>query len=349
MSQQNKENQQCWILKYNATFKNLVFPKHFYNKIQYFIKDKSIPTNLMIVGRNGFGKMTILKCILKECYDVDINQFHPHYQYNSILTYQSIFIIDFLYFKDNEFKNIAQFIKEIATKSFINFDDTSIPKIVIFKNTHLLSKTNLTFLVSVVKFRLDNCIFICLSNTFIQSLSSYFTTIRIPYLKEKEFKSSINKILKHNKVILKNTNLTYSKMYKTYKDTFYNFKDTLLWIQYFSNSTYKLKPCIPIKKKMIACLLNFVLSDTSKLSSKKELSHFENIDNYIVNLIGCGIKSQEILKYTLSMLLNMKIIDCKKKESIIKMISETDRELLNVEKQFFPLKKLFVNLAILFK
>ena len=56
MSQQNKENQQCWILKYNATFENLVFPKHFYNKIQYFIKDKSIPTNLMIVGGNGFGK-----------------------------------------------------------------------------------------------------------------------------------------------------------------------------------------------------------------------------------------------------------------------------------------------------
>lgn len=349
MSHQNKENQPCWILKYNATFENLVFPKHFYNKIQYFIKDKSIPTNLMIVGGNGFGKMTILKCILKECYDVDINQFHPHYQYNSILTYQSIFLIDFIYFKNSEFKNISQFIKELATKSFIQFDDTSIPKIVIFKNTHLISNTNLTFLVSVVKYRLDNCIFICLSCKFIQNLLPYFTTIKIPYLKEKEFKSSINKILKYHKIILKNTNLTHSKMYKTYKDTFYNFKDTLLWIQYHSLTSNKLKHIMPIKKKMIACLLNFVLSDTIKLTPKKEIIHLEHIDNHLVGLIGCGIKPQEILKYTSTMLLNMKIIDYKKKESIIKMISQTDRELLNVEKQFFPLKKLFLNLAILFK
>lgn len=349
MSQLKIENQQCWILNYKPTFKNLVFPKHFYEKIKNFIKDKKIPTNLMLVGGSGYGKMTFLKCIMDECFNINFNLFKKHYRHDLILTYQSIFFIDFVYFKNSEFKNIAQFIKDLATKSFIQFNDTSLPKLVIFKNTHLLSKTNLTFLIAIVKYRLDNCIFICLSNKCVQSLLPYFTMIKIPYLQEKEFKSSVSKILKSHKIILKNTNINYAKMYKTYKDTFYNFKETLLWIQYYSLPSNKLKALMPIKKKMVASLLNFVLSDTSNLNSKKEITHLENIDNYIVGLIGCGIKPTEILKYVSSMLINMKAIEYEKKKEIINQITICDRELLVVEKKFFPLKKLFVNLAILFK
>ena len=49
------------------------------------------------------------------------------------------------------------------------------------------------------------------------------------------------------------------------------------------------------------------------------------------------------------MLLNMKIIDYEKKVKIIDMISQADKERLIVDKSFFPLKKVFVKLAILFK
>ena len=349
MSQLYIENQQCWILNYEPSFKNLIFPSHFYNKIQYFIKDKIIPMNLMIIGNSGFGKMTLLKCILKECYNISIKQFKPHYQYSNILTYESIFLIDFIYFKDNEFKNISQFIKTTSTKKFIQFGETYIPKIIIFKNTHLLSNNNILFLASIIKYGIDNCLFISLSNKYIQELCSYFSIVKIPFLNNKEFKSSISKILKKHNVNLKNTNITYSKMYKTYKDTLYNFKDTLLWIQYNTLLSKNTKTTMPIKKKMIACLLNYVLSDTENLTSKKEIIHLEHIDNYLVSLIGCGISPKEILKYSTNMLLNMKIIDYEKKVKIIDMISQADKERLIVDKSFFPLKKVFVKLAILFK
>ena len=344
------ENQECWIFNYKPTLKNLIYPDFFISKLKSFIKDKTIPLNLMLIGNSGYGKLTLLRCILKECFNIEIEQFKPHYKFQHILTFETFFFIDFMYYKNSDFKDIVLFIKSTASKTFIQFNENPTPKLIIFKNIHMLSNNYITSLTAVIKSTLDNCLFICLSNLFIQSLTPYFTIFRIPYLDEKVFKTNINKILKKNKIVLKNTNLTHPKMYKTYKDTFYNFKNTLLWIQYqTTNDGKKSKSMMPIKKKMIASLLNFILSETHKMNSKKEIKHLEQVDNYIVGLIGCGIEPKEILKYSLNMLLNMKMIEPNKKLEIIKMISTADKELLNVDKKYFPLKKMFINLAILFK
>ena len=165
-------------------------------------------------------------------------------------------------------------------------------------------------------------------------------------------KSSINKLFKSKNINIKNTVLTYKKIYKTYNDTFYNLKDTILWIQYTLNYNKKLKKKIigkPIKNKMVSSLLNYILCDTSKMKSTKELDTFEQMYNKIILLCGCGMDSTDIIKYSIKMLLQNKIIDIDKKSEIIKLLNEFSLNVINVERDIFALKTFFYKLMILFK
>lgn len=349
VSSNNEILNKCWILDYKPTFNNLILPKTYYLKIINLIKeDKTIPMNIMLVGLNGFGKFMFLKCILNYCYNIDITSFKQNSSIQNIYSYESIYLVDFIFIKKSSFKDMFEFIKVINKRNFIQFNN--IPKLIILKNIDVLNNDSILKILTIIK--TSKTIFIILSKKNINMYQPFFNTIRLKYLSEKEMKSSINKLFKSKNIDIKDTVLTYKKIYKTYNDTFYNLKDTILWIQHTLNYNKNLKnPSIikPIKNKMIGSLLNYILCDTSKIKSTKELDIFEQMYNKIILLCGCGINNIDIIKYSIKMLLQNKIIDNNKKREILKLSNEFSLNILNVEREIFPLKTFFYKLMILFK
>ena len=304
--------------------------------------------NLMLVGLSGFGKFMYLKCILKYCYNIDICDFKPHKTLLHVFSYESIYLIDFIFIKKSYFKDVFNFIKVINKRNFIQFNN--IPKIIILKNIDVLNNDNISKILTIIKS--FKTVFIILSKKNIISYRPFFTVIRLKYLSEKEMKSSINKLFKSKNINIKDTILTHKKIYKTYRDTFYNFKDTLLWIQHTLNQTKiskETKIVMPIKNKMIASLLNYIFSDTSKMKSTKELDIFEQMYNKIIILSGTGIENNDIIKYTTRMLLQNKIIEHNKKTKIVELLNDYSNSVIKVEREIFSIKTFFYKLMILFK
>ena len=51
--------------------------------------------NLLLYGGEGYGKTMYLKCILKECYDITLDDLKKNNYFNT-LYYKSIYIFDFI-------------------------------------------------------------------------------------------------------------------------------------------------------------------------------------------------------------------------------------------------------------
>ena len=336
----------CWILDYQPTFNNLIYPKSYYLKLMNLIKYKNIPMNIMFVGLSGFGKFMFLKCILKYCYNIDMIKFKQHNTIQQIIYYESIYIIDFIFTKKSSFNDIFEFIKQTNKRNIIQFNN--IPKLIILKNIDSLSNDNICKILTIIK--THKTLFIVLSKKNINTYLPFFNTIRLRKLSEKELKTSINKLLKSKKIEIKETNLTFKKIYKTYENTFFNMRNTILWVQFtLNNQSSTNKIMMPIKNKIVASLLNYILCDTTKMSANKELNTFEQIYNKIILLYGCGVDNLEIIKYSVKMLLSNKIIDNDKKSEIVNLSNNFNLDYINVERDIFPLKTFFFSLMILFK
>lgn len=333
----------CWILDYKPTFKNLVFPKSHYKKITNFIKDKEhkIPMNLLLYGKEGYGKTMYLKCILKECYNITLDDFKEDQQLANTLYYKSIYIFDFSYYTSVDIRNIIEFIRKYSRRTLI---DNSIDKIIIIKNIQDLNERYIISLKNIIEKNSLYCKFIFTSSKPINSaFNGYFCPIRINKLTEKQLSSCVKKILKTHSIKLENTKLTNKKIYKTYQLMDYNFRDIILWIEY--SILQKEKGSIPIKNKLIGSMLNYVFID----NSKDILKDFSKIKEMLISLVSMGISHLEIVKTSLSMILNNPNIENEKKTKIIEMSGKTSIELTNYDRKIFSLENLFINISILCK
>ena len=61
-----------------------------------------------------------------------------------------------------------------------------------------------------------------------------------------------------------------------------------------------------------------------------------------------GISHNDIVKYSLSMIIKNKNIDSNKKREIISMCSQASIELSTQDRKIFSLENLFINISILF-
>ena len=334
---------ECWVLDYKPTFKNLVFPKSHYEKIKNFIKneDSRIPMNLLLYGGNGYGKTMYLKCILKECYDITFDDFKEDQQLANTLYYKSIYMFDFTYYTSVDIRNIIEFIRKYSRRTLI---DNSLDKIIIIKNIQDLNERYIISLKNIIEKNSSYCKYIFISSKPLnRAFNGHFSPIRINKLTEKQLCSSIKKILKQNTIKLENTKLTNEKIYKTYQAMNYNFRDIVLWIQYTISQNGK--GSIPIKQKLVASMLNYVFID----NSKDLLKDFSKIKDMLIALVSMGISHLEIVKFSLSMILNNPNIEHEKKSKIIEMCGETSKELANYDRKIFSLEKHFINISILCK
>ena len=303
----------CWVLDYKPTFNNLVFPKSHYEKIKHFIKDKTIPMNLHIYGGKGCGKLMYLKCILKECFDITLNDFKQDTLLTNTLYYKSIYIFDVSYYTSVDIRAIMDFIRKYSRRTLI---DTSLEKIIIIRNIQNLNARNINSLTNIIEKCSSSCKYIFTSSKPIKkSFNGYFCPIIIKKMNEKQLMSGLKKILKSNSIKLDDTKLTNKKIYKTYQDMNYNFRDLVLWIQY--SISQNSKGSLPIKNKLVASMLNYVFID----NCKDQLQDFAKIKELLIALVSMGISHLEIVTYSLEMMLKNPTLENKKKNKIINLCS----------------------------
>ena len=337
-------NNNCWIFDYEPNFKNLVFPKQIIHKFKNLISNKTIYMNLMIIGCNGCGKQTYLKCILYDLYNIKLNMFKQHNEFLNIFIYKSIYIINFKNIYNNQIIKYIDFINIVSRRTLL-FDD-SIDKIIILKNINNISNENIKKLKNIIEKQSLKTKFIILTNNPITLLNSYMCCVRIPILNNVELKKSIQKILKYNNIDLKNYKITYKYIYNTYKNINYNFKDLILWLQYMISNNKKNE--VIIKHKLIGSLLSYVLTDY-KLNIKSDELHINKIKSLIYNLIGLGITYLELITISMNMVLKEKQIKHDFKQNIIELASKANIQLTKVDKKIFVVQDYFINITIFFK
>lgn len=334
----------CWVLDYKPSFKTLVYPKTTIIKFKNAIYDKSITMNLMFIGCKGSGKNTLLQCIFKELYKVDLSMFKQDTELNNVFYYKSIYMIDFKNLYSNQIAKNIDFIK-VFSKRILLFNNT-IEKIIVLKNVALLSSEMLKKLKNTIDKYSIYCKFIVLTTKPIDAFNGFFCNLKIPQMTQLQFKKAVNKILKKNNIDLKTTKLSHTKIYNTYKKTSFNFKDILLWLQYTIENNDN--GGMLIKNKLVATLLNYVLS-SYKLTCKDDEYHFNKIKTLLYNLVGMGVSYLDLIKISLTMILKEKSINAEFKSKVISFASNASIQLEKVDKKIFVVQDYFLNIAILFK
>jgi hypothetical protein len=350
-------NTKCWCLDYEPTIQNLILPETHSKYIKTFIKNHlHPPMNLLLTGNNGYCKTTYLKYILNYFYNIRLQDFKYNNELPNTSFYKSIYIFDFLYFNSADTKIILEFIKKYAKRILINTsifsfnalethieDVESDPeKLIIIKNAQNITDKNLRILKNIIEKNINYCKFIILTSKELKyGFNSLCCPITLKKLNENELIHFFKKLFKHHKIKINETKLTYKTIWKTYINMNYNLRDIILWVQYSIEQDEK--GPIPIKIKLISCMLNYVFLD-----SKDNISKFKKIKELIVALISMGISHNDIVKYSLSMIIKNKNIDSNKKREIISMCSQASIELSTQDRKIFSLENLFINISILF-
>jgi hypothetical protein len=352
----------CWCLDYEPSFDNLMIPDDHSKYIKSFIKGgTSIPMNLLLTGNNGCCKTMYVKCILNKLYTIKMNDFCSHNELPNTSYYKSIYIFDFLYYNSTDTKTVFEFIKKYAKRILINTSifsynitengnsnpdsclDSNPEKMIIIKNAQNINNKNILILKNIIEKNLDYCKFIILTSHELKyNFNSLCCPITLKKLNEPELTCFFKKIFKTHKINIKNTQLTYKKIWKIYQDINYNLRDIILWVQY--SIIQNDKGTLPIKIKLISGMLNYVFLETDD-----NIAQFKKIKELLVYLISMGISHVDIVKYSLIMIINNKNIESDKKKEVISMCSKTSIELSKQDRKIFSLEHLFINIAILFK
>jgi hypothetical protein len=350
-------NTNCWCLDYEPTVQNLILPDTHSKYIKTFIKNHiHPPMNLLLTGNNGYCKTTYLKYILNYFYNITLLDFKYHNELPNTSFYKSIYIFDFIYFTSADTKIALEFIKKYAKRILINTSifsfntlDTHIKdsecnpeKLVIIKNAQNITVKNLRILKNIIEKNIDYCKFIILTSKELKySFNALCCPITLKKLNENELMTFFKKIFKHHKIKLNETKLTYKNIWNTYINMNYNLRDIILWVQY--SIVQDDKGTIPIKIKLISSMLNYVFLDSNDTTTK-----FKKIKELLVALISMGISHIDIVKYSLTMIINNKNINSDKKKDIISLCSNSSIELSMHDRKIFSLENLFINISILF-
>lgn len=312
------------------------------NKLKTFFNDNQIPMNINIKGNEGYGKKTIINCILKKCFDTNLNNFSQYISSKYIFSYNDIMFIPYYVLTNSEINLIID-----EMKKFIKYKSLFSPyKIIILDNIDKLNKQFVTFL---------NCFcespkvrFITTSNSNKKNINKYITTcwnFNLSYLNQDEFKKYILK----KKIKIPKKHIT--KLYKSYQVNNYNLK----YINYIlDNEKDQLFDELSITKnekkddnKIIISenIINKFAISLLNLCINYNTTNLEKIRNKLYLINSLGIDYTELLKSNLRMIIKNKNIDNSIKHEIILLTSNINYEILYSDRFIFYLEKYYFDIS----
>lgn len=321
----------------NFKFNNLVLNINLINKLENFFCDKSIPLNINIIGKKGYGKKTVLNSILYECFGITLNDFTLVNNSNYLYNYNDILYIPFFNLNSSEIKEIIEYIKKFSRyKSLFNNN-----KIIIFDN---VNKSNNIFKTFINTHCESNKIrLITTSSLNDNKLKKYYTTcmnFKIPMLNQIEFFNFLKKKkIKINKKIK-------IRLFNSYKNNNYDLK----FINYLldNNQEQYLEEIIDPKSsnlKLADNLLskfNIVLLNICLNYSPDNL---EKIRQKLYLIHSLSIPCKDIISNNLLLLLKNKNITLENKLKCIEIGAETNRLLINCDREIFYLENYFFKIS----
>jgi len=329
----------CWALEYQPTFKNLCFPLSLKTRLQNITKNKGIPLNLYLYGMDGSGKTTIIKTLLKECFNINDSDLIECQEFENSFFYDTIYSFDFYNLNQTQTKTIIDFIRKYALRNVFSSNQ----KLIILRHIESLENNKyLNMLKNLINKYSSHCIFIISSNKMYQNFKGLCCNIRIGRLNQENFKDLIKQINKKYKIDFKNSPFksNYKLIYKYYQDSNFNLKDIIIWYQYIILSDTK--PTMMIKNKIIASLIKHIFI------KENNFKNFTQIRGKIMDSLGIGMTENEILQIFLKLVVNNKKINLKLKQKVIDEICNISRDIMLMDRKLFGLEKIFNEIHIYF-
>lgn len=320
------------------SFQNLVLNKNVVNKLEQFFNDKTIPLNINIIGKKGYGKKSVLNCILNNCFNITLDDFTIINDFNHIYNYNDILYIPFTNLNSSETNESLNYIKKFCKYKSL-FDDN---KIIIFDN---IDKNNNLFKIFLNSQCENNKIkLITTSNTNDKNLKKYYTTcmnIKIPPLNQSEFLDFLKKKkLKTNKKVK-------IKLYNAYKNNnndlkfinylLDNYQDQLIDETNDLSKSKGLKLTDNLLNKFNIAILNLCINYSP--------DNLEKIRQKLYLIHSLLIPSTEIISNNLQLLLKNNNVNADKKHKFIELSANTNKEIIFCDREVFYLENYFFKIS----
>lgn len=325
-----------WINMYKPSFKNLIYNKHFINRVKNLstIMKNNLDLNIQINGTEGSGKSTILKLLLKS---IGINLEKIYYknycekEYAFILN--NIYLFDFSIINPNKLKDVLELLKQISKTRLLQYSN----KFIILENVYN-DKELISYLKNMFEKNYNYTKFIIVSKYNILPIQNYCYNIRIPIIDKDELKLCINTILSEYLIDIKECKISFENIWKVYNDSFKNLKNTLLWVQYHIKKD--INPSMLIKNKLVASLLSHLFN--------LEYKTIEKVREKISEILCIGISEIDLIKYSVFLIYKNKNISNEKKYKIDKLLAEYNKNNNQMEHSIVLLEHFFNNLLFIF-
>lgn len=318
-------------------FKNLVLNENLVNKLENFFYDNTIPININIIGKKGYGKKTVLNCILNKCFGITLNEFTLVNNSNYLYNCNDILYVPSFNLSSSEINEMMEYIKKFGRyKSLFNNN-----KIIIFDNVNKSNNLFKTFINTQCE---SNKIkLITTSSVNDNKLKKYYSTcmnFKIPYLNQNEFFNFIKKKkLKINKKIK-------IKLYNSYKNNNYDLKFINYLLDHYQeqyleeildSKSSNLKLADNLLTKFNIVLLNICLNYSPE--------NLEKIRQKLYLIHSLSIPSKDIISNNLLLLLKNKNIIIDKKFKCIENATETNKLLINCDREIFYIENYFFKIS----
>tara|TARA_B100000902_G_scaffold399790_1_gene472553 strand:- start:3272 stop:4261 length:990 start_codon:yes stop_codon:yes gene_type:complete len=326
------EKKDFWIFDYLPTFNNLLFPEKCFINLKKIVDDKKIDNHIIIYGGSGYGKNTLINCVIHHCYNIHLSSLVSHHEFTNVKYLDKVYLMNLDVHNNN---NICQLIDNITKKT--RFDQEY--KILIINNLDRLSKLNQIKLSYLMEKKYKNFRLIGISSKINQinlKIKKQCYNHRLSAMDINEFKDVVIKLGKVRNITFTNFQLKNVKL--IYKNNNYNFKKSLLMIQYMLQS--KSRDITPINTKLIHKLLNYTCGNG--------YTNMQNAKDYIFILIGLGINVSEIIKICVAEIIKNQNLESEKKIKIIQIAAELQSKSSNMDRPILVLDNFIISLNQIF-
>jgi hypothetical protein len=312
-------------------FNEYIINKDITHKLKNFIKYDI--DNLILYGKEGSGKFTLLKSLLNEYYNKDIKtslvsfKINTNYNnYKNISIYNSIYHFEIVinkYFVSNKVL-LMNLLNIITSDSSVNNNDY---KIIIIRNLHYANTEFILSIKNIIEKKYNSIKFLLtttnLTNVII--LKPFCALVRIKYSPKNDISNCINKYVKSNNIKIK----------KNVIETIVN-----------ENYSYGLnKILIKLEKKIINVKYDDILLDNYniilQLMNEKKLININKIRNILYDLQSKNINIETIFKLLIDYIIKSKI---KEKETVIDMIIYYNKNYNKSYKNIIQIESLIINI-----
>lgn len=323
----NTEQLGAWGLDFEPIFYTLLMPENKYKKLLNVVIDKEIPFNININGINGVGKLTLVKCIARHCFDINLSsdlrqdKVYPFVKYNTNLYYLDLIN------NDIELSELAEFMNKMSKYRILGGENVEYRTIII-PNIDKIKDNKIMQLIST-KSENKNLRFITTTSSIIKIPKKYIGgcfNYRLTYMDKDEFKDFYTKFKRKYKM----KNLKFKDVYKIYTNSNYNLKKTLIKTQVKELNT---SIDINVFEKAVIKLLNLCSADSKFIEIKNLL--------YIIN--GMEYNHNDLLKKTIGFLCKNK--DIKNMDKIIELTNEANINTTDKIQTIFSLENYYFKLS----